>query len=262
MSKIIELCGIPGVGKSTVYSVLVSTWNKKDKWIPADFLYPKLKIDFKNPRNLISLFAGRIKGNLDLSELNEAGRRFVSEYPKYINHSWDALQRKHSSSKNAPDERFKEVKRLKRSTEYIQYLIENKCSQFAIVDIGGLVQRLDLTWNTSENISDDQKEAVYLLDSMPLPEAVVYMHIDLDKNVERLLNRKKTLARHKNLSAKELEDFCKKYKERWEMILDILMVRKVPVLKIQTDFPVTKIVEQIKEFIDGLYENASMVETS
>jgi shikimate kinase len=262
VSKIIELCGIPGVGKSTVYSVLVSSWNKKDKWIPADFLYPKQKIDLKSPRNLISLFAGRIKGNLDLSELNETGKRFVSEYPKYMNHSWDAMQRKHSNSKNAPDERFKEVKRLKRSAEYIRYLIENKCPQFAIVDIGGLVQRLDLTWNTSQNISEDHMEAVHLLNSMPLPGAVVYLHIDLDRNVERLLNRNKTLARHKNLSAKELEDFCKKYEERWEIILNLLMDRKVPVLKIKADVPVMRIVEQIKEFVDGLYENASMLETS
>jgi hypothetical protein len=46
------------------------------------------------------------------------------------------------------------------------------------------------------------------------------------------------------------------------MILDNLMVRKVPVLQIQTDFPITTVVEQIKVFVDGLYENESTFERS
>jgi hypothetical protein len=49
LAKIIELGGIPEVGKSSTYCELTSFWNKNHKWIPADFLYPKQTIHLTNP---------------------------------------------------------------------------------------------------------------------------------------------------------------------------------------------------------------------
>jgi thymidylate kinase len=132
-------------------------------------------------------------------------------------------------------------------------LIENETSKLAIVDIGGLVQRLDLTWLTSTSIHEDEKEAIHLLNIMPLPAAVVYVHINTDTNVERLQNRKKTLRMHRSLSATELREFCGRYRERWEMVCGLLADRKIPVLKIDSGLEMKENVKKINEFAEALF---------
>jgi hypothetical protein len=252
MARIIELCGVPGVGKTSTYSTLKSVWDKNGKWIPAEFLYPRKKVDLKNPKRFVVSLTKKVRGLLEPAELKAAGERFVAAYPEYLDGSWNAIQRKHHQRANTPDNRFEEARRLQRSAEYIQLLNENETSKFAIVDIGGLVQRLDLTWLTSTNIHEDEKEAIQLLKLMPLPAAVVYIHINTERNVERLLGRKKTLGMHRNLTAAELRDFCGKYKERWEMVCDLLADKKIPVLKIDSGLDIEKNVQKIDEFAEAL----------
>jgi hypothetical protein len=252
MAKIIELCGVPGVGKSFVYANLVKNGKSKTNWAPADHLYPRKKIEFSSPRNFVRSLVKQVNGNLDADMLKEAGIRFVSKYPEYMNESWEAIQRKHICGKDLPDVRFKEALRLKRSTEFIQYLMENQIARYAIVDIGGLVQRLDFTWVASRSIADDKNEAERLLDLMPLPQAVVYFFADRDTVVKRLSARKRKIAIHKNLSRQELESLCGKYEERWAFVCEMLTQRNVPVLKIDSHTEVEISTDRIDRFVDQL----------
>lgn len=252
MAKIIELCGVPGVGKTTTYSELKSVWNKHHKWIPAEFLYPRKKVELKNPKTVFYTLSQRVRGILEHSEVKAAGERFVIENPKYLDSTWNAIHRKHMERGSTPDNRFEEARRLQRSAEFIQLLIENETQKFAIIDIGGLVQRLDLTWYTSKDFREDEKEAIHLLDLMPLPAAVVYISIDLEKNVERLLGRNKTLKIHRNMSARELQEYCKKYRQRWEMICGLLTEKNIPVLRIDSNVDKKKNVKAIDEFVEKL----------
>jgi hypothetical protein len=252
MAKIIELLGIPGVGKSSIYSALSSSWNKDMNWVPADLLLPKQKITFRSPKDFLLSFSKRIGKDINLSLLKEAGFRFVAQYPEYMNGSWDAIHRKHISREDGPDVRLKEATRLKKSTEYIQYISENESLKYAILDIGGLVQRLDFTWFTSKDIVEDQREIVHLLNFMPLPEGVIYIYVDQKINVERLLNRGRTLAVHRNLTGKELEEFCKKYQQRWAFVCDKLEEKNVPLLKIRAQIPIPEIKDRINEFVEKL----------
>lgn len=225
-------------------------------------MYPKQTIDFTNPKRFILSLTKRGRGSLDLPTVKAAGERFVAQYQEYINSNWEAIQRKHYERDNTPDVRFEEGRRLQRSAEYIQLLNENRSSKYAIVDIGGLVQRLDLRWHTSKSLYEDEKEAVHLLNLMPLPEAVVYIYTDRQKNVERLLTRKRVLGIHKNLSASEFEAFCKKYQERWEMICGILVDRKIPLLKIDSSHKIRTSVEKINEFVENLSMDSGVTSIS
>jgi hypothetical protein len=255
MAKIIELCGIPGVGKSTIYSALSAAWSKDKEWVPADFLLPKQKINFRNSKDFILSIPKWIGKDIDLRLLKEAGFRFVSQYPDYMNGSWEAVLRNHLSREDRPDVRLKEATRLKKSTEYIQYLKENKSTKYAILDIGGLVQRLDFTWFNSKDIHEDQRELVALLSSMPLPEAVIYMYVDEKTNVERLLNRGRTLAVHKKLTVRELEEFCQKYQQRWSIVCKKLEEKNVPLLKINNQISIPEIKYMINEFVEKLVKS-------
>jgi dephospho-CoA kinase len=252
MSKIIELCGIPGVGKSSVYYAMSKAWNKDKKWVPADFLLPQQKINLRNPKAFVVSLSKRISKVMDAPLLKDAGIRFVEKYPEYINGSWGAINRKHINREDGPDVRLKEASRLKKSTEYIQYLKENKSSKYALLDIGGLVQRLDFTWFNSKDLIEDQREIVSLLGLMPLPEAIIYMYVDEKTNVERLLNRGKRLAIHKKMTDKELQNFCKKYQQRWEFVCNVLNEKNVPLLKIHANKPISDIKVCINEFVEKL----------
>jgi hypothetical protein len=252
MAKIIELCGIPGVGKSSVYSAMSKAWNKNKEWVPADILLPKQKITLRNPNDFVVSLSRRISKVMDVPLLKEAGIRFVEQYPEYINGSWVAINRKHINREDGPDVRLKEASRLKKSSEYIQYLKENKSQKYALLDIGGLVQRLDFTWFTSKDLLEDQKEIIHLLNSMPLPEAVIYFFVEKKINVERLLGRGKRLAIHKKMTDKELDKFCEKYQQRWEFVCNALTNKNVPLLKIQANKPISEIKTSINKFVEKL----------
>jgi hypothetical protein len=255
MAKIIEFCGIPGVGKSTVYYAMSKAWNKNKNWVPADILLPKHKITLRNPKAFVVSLSKRISKVMDAPLLKDAGIRFVEQYPEYINGSWSAIHRKHFNREDGPDVRLKEASRLKKSTEYIQYLKENKSLKYVMLDIGGLVQRLDFTWFNSKDLIEDQREIISLLGLMPLPEAVIYLYIDEKTNVERLINRGKRLAIHKKMTDIELENFCKKYLQRWEFVCNVLNEKNVPLLKIHANKPISEINICINDFVEKLSIN-------
>ncbi len=51
MSKILEICGAPGSGKTTTYNALQSIWRNDFNWSPTDF--PEKKINYKNLKYLL-----------------------------------------------------------------------------------------------------------------------------------------------------------------------------------------------------------------
>jgi hypothetical protein len=215
-------------------------------------LFPKQKISFNGAKNFVHSLVKKMDKNLDQEILKEAGFRFVARHPNYMDQSWKAIQRKHINGRHLPDVRLKEASRLKRSTEFIQFLLESESAKYAVVDIGGLVQRLDFTWNTSEDIAEDKNEAEHFLEAMPLPQAVVYLFAPRDTVLKRLACRKRKIAIHRTLSMPELEAFCRKYEERWEVVCEMLVQRSVPVLKVNTEKKVEKIAEEINSFITKL----------
>lgn len=116
MGKIIELCGSPGVGKSSIFFELEKRENKKNKWTTASNTNPYGKIslyDFvgsilmkiktgipqfftkSNDRRSLYDFARFIyreikngKNFVDLDAMKEDGDRFVAQNPNYIEACW------------------------------------------------------------------------------------------------------------------------------------------------------------------------------
>jgi hypothetical protein len=54
------------------------------------------------------------------------------------------------------------------------------------------------------------------------------------------------------MTGKELEEFCKKYEQRWAIVCDKLEEKNVPLLKIRAQIPIPEIKDRINEFVESL----------
>jgi thymidylate kinase len=106
-------------------------------------------------------------------------------------------------------------------------------------------------------LNEDKIEALALINLMPLPEAVVYIQVDVEENVKRILNRKKVLPVHKYLSKDELETITRNNHERWRIICEILENKRVPILRINSECNININVNKIMEFAGNLFTEGS-----
>ncbi|MBA3284179.1 MAG: hypothetical protein H0U27_03855, partial [Nitrosopumilus sp.] len=90
MAIIAELCGIPGAGKSTIYHTLKSIWKSHYPWIPFHKALPKTDIDSNSVKQLFITLAKKTLNLPNVNEMEEAGKRFISTHPEYINFFWKA----------------------------------------------------------------------------------------------------------------------------------------------------------------------------
>jgi hypothetical protein len=87
---------------------------------------------------------------------------------------------------------------------------------------------------------------------MPLPEAVVYLEVDIKENVSRIKTRKKMLPAHKILSEKELEEVTHNNHLMWRYICDVLTNKNIPLLKLNSGNDVYQNAKKISEFANNL----------
>src|SRR5690606_11163208 len=88
MSKIIEICGAPGSGKTTTYNALITQWRQEFYWSPT--VYPLIKLDFSSLKKMRSTFLQIVTKGKDYNALNAAGDRFVAQFPDYMDQFWNS----------------------------------------------------------------------------------------------------------------------------------------------------------------------------
>jgi thymidylate kinase len=252
MSHIIEICGAPGSGKTTTYNELVKIWQKDFNWTPTE--YPQKKINYKNLKKIFSAIKQNFKREKDFNVLDQAGERFVEQFPDYMNQFWNSNFFKAHADYKGIDLRFRNINVYWSTLRKIQYLRENK-KETIFIACEGLIQRIGNGWYKSKNLEKHKEEALALLTLMPLPEAVVYMEVDINENVTRIQTRKKMLPAHKILSAKQLEEVTITNHEMWRYICELLNEKKVPVLKLNSGNDVHTNAKKISEFANGLWNS-------
>lgn len=251
MARLIELCGCPGVGKSTIYQAICSKNKSSSTFIPSHQIFKK-KINFSSPRHLAEFLLSRfVHQNNNSEELKKAGDKFISIYSKYIDACWSNIYYKQAINLNGLDLRFEKAAFMYTTIQQVQYINDYIIKKNVLHD-EGLIHRIGRALYRSKNSVEEIDEIKVLISQMPLPYAVIHVELDEEENVERLLQRKKLLNMHRGLKQNELYDIIKKTKTRLHNTCLILEEKGIRVLRINSKLNVDYSVNQIISFIDQL----------
>ena len=244
MARIVEFCGVPGVGKSTLYSDLLSKWKKQYNWIPGHKLYPIINIQYKNLPGFLSSAYARFTKKNDLVAMDNAAKRFIAQNANFIDCCWGNIYNNQNNNLNGVDNRFRATEMWLKIITKQQILIESPSCKIAVVD-EGLIQRIDSTLYKSKCFEEEKNEIAEVVEKVKLPMGVIYIDADLEVSIARLKARTKKLPILENLSMPELISLYQNYRTRWRYTFELLAKKGIPVLTIDS----TKEVNQNGKFI-------------
>ncbi|WP_299823025.1 hypothetical protein [uncultured Pontibacter sp.] len=282
MAKVVEICGSPGVGKSTIFEEIIRRKSREDSWTTATNVNPydeqswldfakKIAREIRKGKKTLSNsrieennyeFVRRIykdikngKDYVDQTALKEAGDRFVAQFPEYLEACWGNIYLKQRKSSNGMDLRFEKAEFIYRIIKKIQVLRENASGKYIIID-EGLINMIDRGLYKSTSPLEEKEEIYNLLEVMPLPDAIVYLETDLRENAKRLLSRRDIRDMHRGLSIDGLVAITKACRDRIVTSINFLEDKGIPVLYLDSSQPVRLNADKIITFTKSL--NRSM----
>lgn len=258
MSKIIEITGPAGVGKTTILNNLGQVWKETDNWILKQKLFPRQKIDPLNVSSLAQNLPYLIKfgkTNLDNTALLNAGKRFIMQNSAYLDVYWHSLDTCYCRDLNGFDSRFDSAAKFYGNLQKYQYVKDHSINKYVLFD-EGLVHHLAGRVPVVQNkLQDDFSDIHDVVDVMPLPEVLILIDADADIIVERIAQRKKTIHVHKQKSTEEIVDFTLKVQRRMYFVKDLLQAKGVSILCLDSKEPVVYNTQKIARFINEMVEN-------
>lgn len=233
MAKIIELVGIPGVGKSTTLKAMMSEWNKSSKWIPAHFLYPQKDLTLTSLNKLFTIIKRKImldEGTIDERAMKRYGERFLVEHPNFIDACWKSIFSESHPSLNGIDLRFEKANYLFITIQRFQLLKESEIDKYVVLD-EGLIHRVANSFYSSDKL-ENNTNVIELFNNMPLPDALIHFDVSAEEAAKRLSKRKKVIISHQGLSLSELERSSSVSQEIINCIVDTIKVRNKRILRL------------------------------
>lgn len=246
--------GSPGVGKTTIYQQVSAEWKRRYHWIPGEKLYPEEKLIAASYRGSIlnilrKLFLNR--GKYDVTAVEEAGIRFVSANPEFIDICWNHINCTHKKNLNGTDLRFQKVSYLNKIIQKIQVISEQKCNQIALID-EGLIHLISSFLSSDELSIKDKTIIENFLNIVPIPYGLVSIQTDLEENTKRLLQRKKIMSKHKSLMKEQLEKIVHIDHQRREIINKEVIQRDTPILLLNSSDKISVNAHKIMNFAEKL----------
>ena len=254
MAKIVELCGSPGVGKSSIFYEIEklrgskenNTWTTATNTNPegdyskrglAKKIYSKIrqgknKVGRPEKKENFYVFAKRIYREIKVGRQlihKEAADRFIAQNPLYIDAIWKNIFHKQAQSSNGLDLRFEKAQWIYRIIKKIQIIKENNSEQYFIID-EGLINMIDRALYKSKSVTEENAEILELLEVIPLPDALVYIETGLDENVRRIICREDIRDMHLGMTEENLRNITQTTRERILNSIKYLENRGTPVL--------------------------------
>jgi adenylate kinase family enzyme len=251
LAKLVEFCGAPGTGKSTIYNELISIWKKDSNWIPGENLYPVARLNYKNVSGFINTIFGKAKKQYNFAEMNSAAKRFIVQNEEFMDCCWNNIYYRQKKSFNSEDNRFRAAEIWFKIIQKLQVINESGSCKFAVVD-EGIIQRIDSLLYKSSGAEEEQVEITEIISKIMLPNAIVYIDADVDLSISRMKKRKKKLPQFEQLSTDELKKIYQDYRRRWLYTLELMKEKNIPVLTIDASKEVHQNKRLILEFLENL----------
>lgn len=188
MANIIEFCGAPGVGKSTVYNAINKRWKATFDWAPAHKVYPRKSV--RHPLKRMARTFLNEQSLVDEKAMRKAASRFIAHYPDYIDECWCHLVKKEKVSLNKSDQRFEKASHIFKTIQRVQISSESLAAKMVLVE-EGLVNGIGNALHKGIDECSIEDEIQDLYNLMPLPAGLVFFEVEGRIILKRLHERKR-----------------------------------------------------------------------
>jgi thymidylate kinase len=251
-SKVIEIIGPPGVGKSTIYQSLCRKWESGSQWVYPDML-------LTNKPSLLSVKSWiRYKMRMLLRKKTsktvpvDFGLRFDGQQQLLPKFCWKHLSDTSFYDDKDTNKRFRSAYFLFTAFCLYQAIIEKASPVPCIIEEGFLQKSFFI----KENDADDQQAKELLneyLSLVPMPHAIIYIDTpDTHEVVKRLRGRSKVIASHFGKDDEALYRDIEKWRHVQDNILERMKGAGVSILRINGLVPVKDNVRQIIKMLKNL----------
>jgi thymidylate kinase len=251
-SKVIEIIGPPGVGKSTIYQSLCRKWESGSQWVYPDMLLTN-KPSLLSVKSWIRYKMRMLIRNKPIKTVPvDYGLRFDGQQQLLSKFCWKHLSDTSFYDDNDTNKRFRSAYFLFTAFCLYQAIIEKASAVPCIIEEGFLQKSFFIKDN---DVNDQQaKELLHeYLDLVPLPYAIIYIDTpDTNEVVKRLRGRSKVIASH---FGKDDEALCRDI-EKWRYVQDNILEKMkgagVSIIRINGMLPVKDNVAQIQKMLKNL----------
>jgi len=249
MAKIVELLGPSGVGKSSLYLELQNRWHETDNWATYhDFIYPRKKGSAATfLLKVKSLWAKIHNSDYFWNEgiLKNSQRNFAELHPEFMSILMDLIQEHTKKGYNGEDKRFLVTFFTLKSIGRLQSALDRENdSRTCLIDEALLSRIMHLNSPTFSN-NDLEK----YLQSMPLPDGLIYLNAPSEVVLSRLQKRNKKATIHEGLSNKKISEYTQNTQALMEKVITHLLKQNIPILRLDARKTTRKIAEEAISFL-------------
>lgn len=248
-SKIIEMIGPPGVGKTTIYQSLCRTWKPRSQWVYPDVLLTQKPRFFSFRKWLDYQLRMKLGKKLNRAIPIDYGLRFAAQHQQLAQFCWNVLSDTQIYRDDEIDKRFRSSYFLFTTFCTYQAILEKAAAKPCIIPEGFLQRSFFIRDGEDDEQLVDNLLNRYLL-LTPLPAAIFHIDTpDIDEIVKRLRGRNKTIASHIGKNDAALHRDIEKWKQVQHKIIEKLRSAGVLVLRIDAKQPVQENVSGILELL-------------
>jgi adenylate kinase family enzyme len=248
-TKIIEIIGPPGVGKSTIYQSLCKSWKPGSPWVHPDVLLTAKPGFFSFRKRLVYNLSLLLGKKLTKTIPVEFGLRFAGQQQELAKFCWEYLAEIQFYEDRDINKRFRSTYFLFRTFCMYQVILEKAPAKPCIIQEGFLQK----SFFVRDKEEDDQLINELLnnyLQLIPLPYAIIYMDTpDSKEIVKRLRGRSKIIVSHYGIDDTALQRDVEKWRHAQQKVLEILKKAGVLIVQINGMAPVKENVAIIKKLL-------------
>jgi hypothetical protein len=244
-TKVIEIIGPPGVGKSTLYKAFCKKWNSQANWI-----FPEKLLSSNQPLSQFTFWPEYHLRKLLSKDCKtipvEFGNRYIENHKELSQFLWRHVSDPVVYDDDQIGKRFRASYFLFRDFCRYQAIWEANSNKPCIIDEGLLEKSFFVSTDEQLMISTMNE----YLPLVPLPHAIIYVNTrHNDVIADRLINRKKIIASHMGKDKKALEKDIELWQFLFELIIQRMTEYKIPVYSIDGLKPIGEKVSMLHEIL-------------
>ncbi|SIT75506.1 hypothetical protein [Pontibacter indicus] len=249
-SKIIEVIGPPGVGKSTIYEALCATWTPSCAWIYQEELLARPKPSITQLSAWLEYNLRKIMAKPKVKSIPvEYGLRFSNSYKELANFCWEYLTDSDMPLNRQAGNRFRSSYFLFNDFCRYQAILERINGVPCLLQ-EGFLQKSFLLHESPQTIKSTLQTYLSLI---PVPSAILLIDTsEVDIIVERLILRKKVIASHMNADAELLTSETKKWRQLLLTSVAALEQNGVQVYHLDASRPVRENVALARQYLNSI----------